>query len=137
MRKKISNNQLAQVLYEVTVGTKGEQTKKAIHEFVRLLKRIHKVSKALNIITEFEKYAKKRQGIVNIEIQSARELDEKTLLNIKKIFSTKGGSVLGGGVEASESIDQCLLGGIKVKTEDKILDASLKTQLNQLKQFLA
>lgn len=129
MRKKISNNQLAQVLYEITVGTKGEQTKKAIAVFVKLLSKVHKVSKAANIITEFEKYAKKRQGIVSIEIQSARELDEKTLLNIKKIFGEK--------VESLESVDEKMLGGIKVKTEDKILDASLKTQLNQLKQFLA
>ena len=129
MKRKISNNQLAQALYEITVDTKGEQTKKAIAEFVKLLIRVHKVTRSANIIAEFEKYAKKRQGIVSIEVQSARKLDEKTLDNIKKVF--------GKEVEATEFVDEKMLGGIKVKTEDKILDASLKTQLNQLKQFLA
>jgi F0F1-type ATP synthase delta subunit len=33
-------------------------------------------------------------------------------------------------------IEEEMLGGIKIKTADKILDASLKTQLNKLKQTL-
>ncbi len=128
MTKKTSNTQLAQALYEVTKGAKGEKLSKAIAEFAALLVRAHKISRADNIIKEFEKYSKKQAGIIEIEIQSVRKLDEKTLNGIKKVF--------GEEVEASESIDESLLGGVRVRTEDKILDGSLKTQLNQLKQSL-
>lgn len=127
--KKVSNRQLAQALYEVTRGAKGEQLHKAIAEFAKLLVRAHKISRADNIIAEFEKYSKKQAGIMEISVQSARKIDEKTLNQLKKVF--------GDEVEASESVDEGLLGGVRVRTEDKILDGSLKTQLNQLKQSLA
>ncbi len=126
--KKVSNKQLAQALYEVTDGVKGEKLHKVIEEFAKLLARARKISRAENIIKEFEKYSKKQAGIMEIEVQSARKLDEKTLNQIKKIF--------GNEVEASESIDGALLGGVRVRTEDKILDGSLKTQLIQLKTKL-
>ena len=129
MRKKLSNKQLGKILYEITEDVKGENRIKAVEEFMKLLVRIRKVTKAANIIEEFEKYSKKKSGVVEIEVQSARNLDERTLTNIKKVFGEK--------VEVVESVDEKILGGIKVKTEDKILDASLKTQLKQLKQFLA
>lgn len=128
MQKKTSNKQLAQALYEVTDGVKGDKLHKAIAEFAKLLARARKISRADNIIKEFERYSKKQAGIVEIGVESARKLDEKTLSSIKKIF--------GNNVETTESIDEDLLGGVKVRTEDKILDGSLKTQLNQLKQSL-
>lgn len=126
--KKVSNTQLAQALYQVTVGLKGEKLAKAIAEFAAILARARKISRADNIIKEFEKYSKKQAGIMEIEVQSARKLDEKTMNQLKKVF--------GDEVEAIESVDENLLGGVRVRTEDKILDGSLKTQLNQLKQSL-
>ena len=48
--------------------------------------------------------------------------------NIKKVF--------GKQVEAVETVDKELLGGVAVQTEDKILDGSLKTQLKKLNQSL-
>jgi len=126
--KKVSNTQLAQALYQVTDGLKGKALEQAISEFAKLLARAHKIKRANNVISEFEKYSKKQAGIVEIGVESARKLDEKTLNNIKKVF--------GEEVEAIESVDESLLGGMKVRTEDKILDGSLKTQLNQLKQSL-
>jgi len=136
--KKVSNQQLAQALYQVTHGLKGKELESAVVEFAKLLVRAHKIKRANNIIAEFEKYYKKQEGISQIEVISARKLETKTLENIKKAFSAQGGpaSGWGGKVEATESIDESLLGGVKVKTEDKILDGSLKTQLNQLKQSI-
>ncbi len=128
MQKKTSNTQLAQALYEVTKGAKGEKLSKAVAEFAALLARAHKISRVDNIIKEFEKYSKKQAGIVEIEVQSARKLDEKTLNGIKKVF--------GDSVEATENINEDLLGGVRVRTEDKILDASLRSQLLILKKSL-
>lgn len=126
--KKVSNTQLAQALYQITVDAKGERLHQAIAEFAKLLVRAHKITRADNIIKEFEKYSKKQAGIMEIEIESARKLDEKTLAGIKKVF--------GDSVEATESVDESLLGGVRVRTEDKILDASLKAQLMILKNSL-
>lgn len=126
--KKITTKQFAVALYEITAGLHGEKLHEALRQFVLLLVKYHKLKQGSRIIAEFEKYAKKQAGIMEIEITSARKLSETTLNHIKKIF--------GEHTESVEKVDATLLGGMKVKTEDKILDASLKTQLLNLKNSL-
>lgn len=126
--KKITTKQFASALYEITDGLKGEKLNEALRQFVLLLVKYHKLKQGARIIAEFEKYAKKKAGVVEIEITSAHKLSDTTLNRIKKVFGTE--------VESVEKIDEKLLGGITVKMEDKILDASLKTQLLNLKQSL-
>lgn len=128
MKKKISNKQLAKALYEATKDLKVNDVKKVLAGFVAILACEHKLKKSDFIIEEYIKYAKAGEGIQEIEITSARELDEKTLNHIKKAF--------GDNTEATVKIDESLLGGVRVKTEDRILDASLKTQLMKLKSLL-
>ena len=129
MKKKFSNKQYAEALYEITTTFSGSQLTDALKKFVTILAGNQKLKQAKNIIAEFEKYAKKKAGIVSIEVKSARKLDSSTLDNIKKQF--------GNQVEAVETIDESLLGGITIQTEDKILDGSLKTQLRKLNENLA
>lgn len=128
MKKKISNKQLAIALYEATKGLVASDLKKALVEFVAILARERKLKKADYIIAEYVKYAKVQDGVRQIEITSARELDDKVLNHIKKAFGDK--------VEAEVKVDASLLGGVRVKTDDKILDASLRTQLNKLKHVM-
>jgi len=130
MKRKKSNNQYAVALFHAVEGLRGEKLGKALQAFAELLVRDHKLKRANKIIEEFVKYGKKQSGIVEIEIISAKELDSHTLAHIKSSFGKKE------KVESVEKIDKSLLGGVKVKLEDKIVDASLKTQLNKLKQSL-
>ena len=125
MRSKISNKQFAEALYELTKDVEGEELTKVLTGFVRLLSSNQKLKQADNIIKEFEIYSKKQEGIVSIEITSARKLDNEVIDQIKEVFGKK--------VEADEVVDKKMLGGISIRTEDKILDGSLKTQLNTLK----
>ncbi len=126
---KTSNKQYAEALYEITRNLKGEDLTTALKSFAGILVRDHKLKQGANIIAEYERIAKKAAGIVELEITSARELDSKTIKQIKKVF--------GEQVEAVSDIDEALIGGVKVKLEDKILDASVTTQLKSLKQQLA
>ncbi len=128
MKKKISNKQLAKALHEAIKDLKGIDLKKVLAGFATILAREHKLKKADHIIAEYVKYAKAGEGIQEIEITTARELDEKTISHIKKAF--------GDNTEAVVKIDESLLGGMRVKTKDIILDTSLKTQLLKLKSSL-
>jgi len=128
MAKKSSNKQYAKALFEVTKNLKGEMLTKVLMKFIAILVRNHKLKQSERIIKEFIKIGKKEEGIAAIEISSARKLDVEAVTKIKKIFGNK--------VEESESLDELLIGGVVVKTEDKIFDVSLKTQLNKFKQLL-
>lgn len=123
---KTTNKQYAKALYTAVKDLKGEKLYQALEKFAAILARAHKLKQSNNIISEFVKYYKAGEGIKEIKITAARDLDEKTLKKIKAIF--------GENVEAEVNVDPKLLGGVKIRTEDKILDASLQTQLFKLKQ---
>lgn len=129
MKRKISNKQLAAALYQITRGLKGEKMTSALRGFVALLTRAHKLGQSERVIGEFIKHSKKEDGIIEIEVTSARGLDDGTMSHIKKAIGAK--------VEEKSIVDKDILGGVRIKTDDKILDASLKTQLINLKKTLA
>ncbi len=128
MAKKNSNKQYAKALFEATKGLKGEKLKDIVKAFVNILVRNHRLKQTSRIINEFVNFSKKQEGIVQLEIKSAHKLDARTLAGIKKIFGEK--------IEEQEFVDKGLLGGVVIKTDDKIFDASIKTQLNKFKQLL-
>lgn len=118
----------ARALIKTISGLSEKDLTKTLKNFIALVASEHKLKQMPKIIEEFIRLSKKEQGIEEIEITSARKLDEKTVEKIKQIF--------GKNTEATTAIDESLLGGVKIKTADKILDGSLKTQLNKLKQTL-
>ncbi|MDD4476834.1 MAG: ATP synthase F1 subunit delta [Patescibacteria group bacterium] len=126
--KKNSNKTYSKALYKAAKGLKGKDLEKILGNFVLILARARKLKQAEKIIEEFKKYAKKQEGILEIKIISARKISDDLAEKIGKAFSKK--------VEITKEVDENLLGGFIVKTEDKIFDASVKTQLNNLKQRL-
>ena len=118
----------AEALLAATKDVKGEKLNSIIEALVKLLAKKQKLKQAPLIIKEFERLAKKAAGIVNISITSAHKLNQSNLESIKTFF--------GKNVEETTSLNEALLGGFTVRSEDTIFDASLKTQLTKLKQNL-
>lgn len=125
---KNSIHDYAKALYELTNDLKGNDLKQALQAFAQLLYTKNILSKSELILKEYEALAKKAEGVRVISVTTARPIDKETLEHIKKAF--------GGKVEATTTIDERLLGGLVVKTENEILDASLKTQLRLLQEHL-
>jgi len=80
------------------------------------------------IIKEYEVYEKQQKGIVTLTITTAQTVSATLIKNITKEF--------GKDVELTTNIDESLIGGVRVQHNNTILDASIKTQLNQLKREL-
>jgi len=83
--------------------------------------------------SEFENFVDLRLGIVKAEIVSAVEMDEETLSRIKEKIE----NLFGKEAEITVKLDPSLIGGFIVKVADKVLDASIKTQLEMLKKAIA
>ncbi len=128
MPKKLSANQYAKVLYEVTQGLQGESLSKAISEFTILVRKNQAWKRMAEIVEAFQKYARKQEGWVELHVTSAHELSEKMIEEISKQF--------GGKADVTVAEDAKLIGGIKVQTDNKIFDASVKTQLQKMKETL-
>lgn len=127
MRKQ-SNLQFAKALYEITKNLPADNLPEVIKQFFVTLQKYNKLKKINYILEEFEKYSKKQSGIKTIEVETVRGLEEKTETAVKKIFGLTS--------EIIQKTNADLLGGIKIKVDDVIYDASVKTQLHKLKQAL-
>jgi len=125
---KILPLQYAKILYTLTEDVSGKELEKSIEVFVQFLKKNQSLNKISYIIKEFEIYACKVQGTEEAIIKSARELSTGTIEEIKKVLSLKG--------KIKTEIDKEILGGTVVRIGNRIFDASLKTQINKLKQQL-
>lgn len=101
---------------------------KAIQKFVLILVRDHKIKQINKIIKEVIKYTKEQEGMVEIEVSSVYQLNDEIVKKIALIFGKK--------TEVKQKIDKSLLGGMIIKTKDRIFDASLKRQLEIMKQVL-
>lgn len=121
--------QYAKVLYELTNGKEGSELEKSVEEFVKFLIDERVLSKKEYLMKAFKEYAKLQQGIQKIVITSARELSDMMVQEIAGLFGKK--------VEVETTIDESLIGGVIVRSGDNIMDASVKSQLEQLQRQLS
>ncbi|MDP2708590.1 MAG: ATP synthase F1 subunit delta [bacterium] len=130
---KITAKQFALSLYEIAAGRPAGQVKVAIKKFIGLLAEKNMLAQADKIIAEFIKIWNENHGIVEADVASAKSLDKDTLKLLKKYIAELSGAK---EVTVSESVDKNILGGVVIKYEDKVLDGSLKTSLEELKNNL-
>ncbi len=127
--KRKTTTLYAEALYEVTKDiTDQERLRNIIAVFFKMIVGHEREQDASDIIVEFEHIQKKNAGIIEAEITTAFALSDELKNNIAKNLGEK--------VEITGRVDASILGGIIVKTNDLILDGSLKTQLTKLKNAL-
>jgi F-type H+-transporting ATPase subunit delta len=126
--KKWSVKQYATALYDVTKDLPTSKIDAAVQAFLTLLKKKQFLSKISSIINEFETYAQKQNGVKDVTITSAHLLEKKILNQISSQFADK--------TEVTTALDPILIAGFIVRTEDTILDASVRKQLKVMKQHL-
>ena len=123
---KLTHRDYAKALYSATKNLKGQNLSVVIKSFTELLFRKGLIKQASSIITEFIAYNKKMEGIETVHVTTAKELSVKNISEIRKIFGEK--------TEIIEQVDDSIIGGVVVQTDNKIFDGSIKKQLNLLKQ---
>ena len=86
-----------------------------------------------DIIIKFLNLKDEQLGIVNIEVQTAYEFSDEEREKFKEKFE----DILKKKVKFRFITDKSIIGGFTAKVEDTVFDASLKNQLDSLKnQFL-
>lgn len=100
--------------------------------FIELITKKGREVFLLEIADSFEVQVNKYKGITPLTITSAVPLSEASK---NKILSKVQG-IASGTLEITEKIDPTLIGGFIVRTDDKQIDASVVSQLDNLKQRL-
>lgn len=130
---KISNSRYAEVLYQITADKKAEVVAETIVNFLEVLHKNHDLGKVEAILKEFQKIWNKENGILEVEVTSARKIDD----NIQKIIeqylvqTTKSKKII-----LKSKVDAKLLGGVVLRTSERVFNASLRQILTELKKTM-
>lgn len=127
---KKTPRQFAIALYEAAEEAGDKKLEEIILNFAKILQKENKLNWKNKIIAALEKYAREQEGIEEFETMSARPLSASLLREIKKCLGD------GKKIVLKKKQTPSILGGIIIKSEDKIWDLSLKKQLQLLKNKL-
>ena len=126
---KITPKQYAALLYEMTHDKKGAGLTNATKAFVQLLVKNRAIAQFARIERMYRDYYNAQEGIVDVEVVSAREMAKKVIGDIGKQLGNKN-------IEIKVCEDPAVLGGARIKVGDYIMDDTLKARLTQLKKTM-
>jgi F-type H+-transporting ATPase subunit delta len=101
--------------------------------FLSLLIENHRMPVIFRIRQEYERLWEEENRTLPVEITSAIELDQATTDSL----GAKIGQRAGRKVKLSAHVDPEIIGGIVVRVGNSILDASIRTRLEQLRRQVA
>jgi F-type H+-transporting ATPase subunit delta len=130
---KILPKQYAQSLFELVRDKDEQEVKDILKKFTNILARNLQLGKIKEIIACFEIIWQRENGELLVNLQSARPLvgGAKDIVVDYLKDKTKAASII-----LEEEIDQSLIGGFILRYDNRIIDTSIKSQLNTLRTKL-
>jgi F-type H+-transporting ATPase subunit delta len=104
-----------------------------VRNFLGLLVEKHRMPALFRIRTAFDRLWEEENRMLPVTITSAIELDEATVRSIGERI----GQQTGRKVELSAHVDPDVLGGLVLQVGNQILDASIRTRLDNLRKSVA
>ena len=126
---KVTTKQIARALYDALEESAPDARQQVIENFVRLLHELHIVSKAEKIIVDFIACYNEAEGIEPVTVETASPLstaerDELTG-QLAKMLNKK--------IELTPLVSPALIGGLRLRYGDVVVDGSVRDRLQQLR----
>jgi F-type H+-transporting ATPase subunit delta len=130
---KISNNEMAQAIYQSVKGKTGHALLAQLQKVVEILNTKRLLSQAPQILASLRKIINKEEGIVEAKVSFAGKLTPNAKAHIehalKKRYKAKD-------VVLHDMEDKSLIGGFKIEVGDELLDLSIRNKINKLQEHL-
>jgi F-type H+-transporting ATPase subunit delta len=101
--------------------------------FLEALLERHRMPVIFRIRTAYERLWEEENRLLPVQVTSAVELDEQTVSSIGERI----GQQTGRQIELSSEVDDSIIGGIVLRVGNVILDASIRSRLEQLRKQVA
>lgn len=111
----------------------GDKLSQEMNNFLKIIidkRRGHFIEQ---IKWEYEKIVNEHKGIIEATAITAISLNDKD----KTILQNKLSSLTGKTVKLSNEIDKNVVGGILIKIGDKVIDGTIKSRLEEMKESLS
>lgn len=126
--KKITAKQYAMALYEAVNEARGEELRHKIGRFLELLKKQKQLKNLNKIFNSFVLVYQEKKGIMPATVVSAREFGTK----VKQAIQDWIKDYTGRDAILTEEVRPDIIGGLVIKFDDAVLDASFKRQLQKM-----
>ena len=104
-----------------------------VQNFLEALIERHRMPVIFRIRADFETLYDKTNKLLPVTVTSAVELDQETIESLGRRI----GEQTGNEIELSSKVDPEILGGIVLRVGNFIMDASIRTRLEQLRREVA
>ena len=125
---RVSQEKATQLMMDICEGQIHDE---AVN-FLKVLIENDRLKLVPQVAALYEQYRADDEGYVNVEVYSAysltKEEEKKYVAMLEKQLNKK--------VHATVSVDKSLIGGIRAKAGDKVIDGSISGQLHQLAKRL-
>ncbi len=128
---KFTAKQYALALFESLESTKDHN--QVLDNFVTVLAENSDLKRFEEIAEEFHKLELEKKGIKQVEITSAHPINKENEHAIIEQLN----KLVKGDIELKKKVDENIIGGVVVRMDDKMLDASVKNNLDKLKRELS
>jgi len=127
---KLTSAQYAQALYDAIAETHPKDHDVVMDRFVRILAQNGDLNKHGEIEAAYKKLEMEAKGFKEAQVTVAHEaeLNKGIIDELNKIAGVK--------LDIKKKVDENIVGGVIMRVDDTLLDASVKTQLNNLNQEL-
>lgn len=132
MNKKQQVKILATGVYQSLKEKDKKETAVIVENFLLYLKQHHYLYLLKDILEALKELDNEAHNVLAVEISSVHPLSKETVNAIDKYLQKN----LNKTVSIEEKIDSNLLGGLKIKYQDQVLDLSIKQQINNLNKSL-
>ena len=119
----ISNKQLAEIIYLQLQKQASEKVAKEVSKFLVQCKRTKDLSK---IMRELSRLQYERDNVQEVTMTSAHKMNESVKQKILKQMNVEHYVI-------NEVIDEDLIGGVRIESNDSIFDLSVRNRLQKLK----
>ena len=119
----ISNKQLAEIIYLQLQKQASEKVAKEVSKFLVQSKRTKDLSK---IMRELSRLQYERDNVQEVTMTSAHKMNESLKQKILKQMNVEHYVI-------NEVIDEDLIGGVRIESNDSIFDLSVRNRLQKLK----
>jgi F-type H+-transporting ATPase subunit delta len=104
-----------------------------LYRFLQVLAAKNRLAQLPQIARSLPHLIEQRQGVQEVEVSAAKSLTDQEAGQIAESL----GRVLGKKVVLRQQVDESLVGGLKLRIGDRLLDGSVAAQLRMLRQHLA
>jgi F-type H+-transporting ATPase subunit delta len=125
---KVSKERLSALVLDICQGQVDDEGA----NFLKLLVQNNRLSLAPAIAEQFEVYKAESEGYVDVEVATAYAFSKEE----KQSFTSTLEKTLSKKVHMNVTVDKSLIGGVLVRAGDRVIDGSIKGQLQQLAKRL-